>query len=278
MLGQLAIGYTRKVQNGVDDLSVLAQIHQLAHGSFRGATDELELLDLLFHVELRAMDSGAQLGRQWAQVRPLLINLGVVTLDNMQLRHGDTRDEPLLVDVRHHTVGHSQLIWGIMVAGLGDDIALHAEPLGGLIRKGRSKIAEDLVVRAGLPWRVNGRVEGVQVRVHIRRGHIVLLVPSSGREDEIGYQRGGGIAEIRGHHEVEFALRGFIDPLDGARAILWGELFCGGVGVDAKEVAEEELRALRRGAQQVGAPIKQDARPVFFCRRVVIREFEAAAF
>ena len=165
-----------------------------------------------------------------------------------------------------------------MVAGLGDDIPLHAEPLGGLIRKRRCKIAEDLVVRARLPRRVNGRIEGVQVRVHIRRGHIVLLVPSSGREDEIRYQRGGGIAEIRGHHEVELALRCFIDPLDGARAILWGEFFCRGIGVDAKEVTEEELRALRRGTQQVGAPIEQDARPVLFCRRVVIREFEAAVF
>ena len=50
------------MQNGVDDLGVLGQVHQLAHRGLRGATDELELLDLLFNVELGAVHASAGLG------------------------------------------------------------------------------------------------------------------------------------------------------------------------------------------------------------------------
>ena len=153
---------------------------------------------------------------------PLFVDLGVIALDHMQLRHCDPRDKALFFGVGDDAVGHAELVRAVVVARLGNDIALHTEPLGGFIGERCGQVPEDLVVRARLPRRVNRRVKRVQVRVHVGRGHVVLFVPSCGREDEVRDQRGGGIAEVRGHHQIQLALRCLIHPLDAARAVFGG--------------------------------------------------------
>ena len=266
------------MQDGVDDLGVLREIHELAHGGLLGAADELKLFDLLLHVEFRAVDAGAGLGRQRAQVGPLLVDLRVVALDGGDLRHGQPRDEADFLDIGDDSAGHAHLIRGVVVARLCDHVGLRAQPLHGHRGQRGSEVTEDLEVRACLPRRVNRRVEGVQVRVHIRRGHVVLLIPGGGWEYDVGDERRGRVAEVRGQHEVELALRRVVDPGDGLRALLRGELGRGGVRVHAQQMAQEEFRALGGRTQQVRAPVEQDARPVFLGRRVVVGELEVAGF
>ena len=224
------------------------------------------------------MHASSGLGRQRAEVGPLLVDLGVITLDDVQLRHGHARDQSLLFDVRHHAVWHAQLVGAVVVAWLRDDVALLAQPGGGLVRQIGGEIAEDLEVGACLPWWVDRGVERVQVRVHIRRGHVVLFVPGSRREHQVRDQGGRGIAEVGGHHQIELADGHVIGPLDGARAIFFCQFRRVGIGIDAQQVAEEELGTFRGGAQQVGTPVDEDAWPVLFCRWVVVGELQVAFF
>ena len=157
---------------------------------------------------------------------------------------------------------HRQGVGGVVRQGRGDDVGLGAQvarrPGGDEPGQG----LEDLEVGARLPGRVDGRVEGVHEGVHVGRGDVVLLVPGGRRQDDVGVQGGGGVAEVRGPHEVELAHGGLVAPGHRGGPLLGRGLDGVDVVIRTHHVAQEELRALGRAAQQVRAPRAQDAREV----------------
>ena len=132
--------------------------------------------------------------------------------------------------------------------------------------------AEGLEVRAGLPRRVDRRVEGMHERVHVRRGQVVLLVPGGRREHEVRKQGRGGHAEIEGGEQVELAVLGVLPPHHVPPAMALGCLVGTQRRVGAQQVLEEVLVALGRRAQQVRAPHRQDLGRVAGPVRVLGRE------
>ena len=212
-------------------------------------------------LEHDALAGQPQLLGQGAQGVELGPDLGVVALGGHQLGHRHSR-HPLLGEGGHVTVRHRHGVGGVVRQGRGDDVGLGAQvarrPGGDEPGQG----LEDLEVGARLPGRVDGRVEGVHEGVHVGRGDVVLLVPGGRRQDDVGVQGGGGVAEVRGPHEVELADGGLIAPRHRGRPLLGRGLDGVDVVVRAHHVAQEELRALGRAAQQVRAPRAQDAREV----------------
>ena len=212
-------------------------------------------------LEHDALAGKPQLLGQGAQGVELGPDLGVVALGGHQLGHGHPR-HPLLGQGRDIAVRHRHGIGGVVGEGCGDDVGLGTQiarrPGGDEPGQG----LEDLEVGARLPGRVDGRVEGVHEGVHVGRGDVVLLVPGGRGQDDVGVQGGGGVAEVRGPHEVELAHGGLVAPGHRGGTLLGRGLDGVDVVIRTHHVAQEELRALGRAAQQVRAPRAQDAREV----------------
>ena len=212
-------------------------------------------------LEHDALAGQPQLLGQGPQGIELGPDLGVVALGGHQLGHRHPR-HPLLGQGRDIAVGHRHGIGGVVGEGCGDDVGLGAQvarcPGGDEPGQG----LEDLEVGARLPGRVDGRVEGVHEGVHVGRGDVVLLVPGGSRQDDVGVQGGGGVAEVRGPHEVELAHGGLVAPGHRGGTLLGRGLDGVDVVIRTHHMAQEELRALGRAAQQVRAPRAQDAREV----------------
>ncbi len=148
----------------------------------------------------------------------------------------------------------------------GDDVGAGAEVLLGQFAEPVGEGQEGVVVGAGLPGRGDGWGEGVHEGVHVRAGQVVLLVPGRGRQDDVGEQAGGGHPEVHADHQVELALGCLLPPGHVLRAVLGRGLLGADRRVGAQQMAQEVLVALAGGAQQVGAPHRQDPGEV---RRVV---------
>ena len=100
---------------------------------------------------------------------------------------------------------------------------------------------------------------------------IVLLVPRSGRENDVGVERRRIHPQVEVHHEVELAPRTLVCVLDlagGALCCLVGD----GVVVGAEVVPQEVLVALGTRHQCVAAPDVPHAGPVLRSVRVLDRE------
>ena len=197
-------GLHRRVQEG------RALTGQAVHGC---ATVEIaELVDLDRRIEGDALLDEPRLLRERAEAFELRADHRVVAFDRNDLRHVHTRMPAL-------AFGHHAVLQGVFVGGVVEqrdrhDVELRAEMIlreaGEHLRQG----AVNLEVRSRLPRRLDRSVEGMDVGMHIRRGQVFLLIPGRGGKDDIGVQRGRGVAEVRDPHEVEFAFGRFISPLD----------------------------------------------------------------
>ena len=103
----------------------------------------------------------------------------------------------------------------------------------------------------------------------------MLLVPGGRGEHDVGQQRGGGHAEVRGDQQVQLPLRGLLAPAHvtwfGALVVLTLH-----AAVRSQQVLEEVFLALGRGAQEIGTPQHQRARPVLGGVRVLDGEVQTA--
>ena len=118
--------------------------------------------------------------------------------------------------------------------------------------------------------------------MHVRRGDVILLVPRSGRQHDVGVERRARHAEVDVDEQVELAFSGaawlmklfLVTPLDLRRARR--ALFLGKDCVfRAEQVFVEEIVALRRGAEQVCRPDEEVAREVLRCIRVLYGKLQA---
>ena len=161
---------------------------------------------------------------------------------------------------------HGQLIWRVVHQGCRHNIGLRTQVLdchlGNQLRQG----LEHLEVGACLPRRVDSRVEGVNIGVHVRGGQVFLLIPGGCRQYDVGVQGGGGVTEVRSPHQIQLARGRRLIPLHG----LGAQVLRGFVNVyviaGTQHVTQEELGALSRRTQQVGTPVSQDAREVLGAR------------
>ena len=184
----LTVGHTRKVKDRLCCLHGGVQCRPVTRrGSFSDAVHAEELTNLLFDVKRRAVYIRASLLGQWAERHPLLEDLGVITLNWNQLCHRLARNHADFLDIGHHAVCHVRvdLIRSVVRDRRSDDVRLHSQPLAGHAGNSVGHIAEDLPVASSLPRRVDRSVKGVDERVHVRRGQVVLLVPGSRREDDV---------------------------------------------------------------------------------------------
>ena len=108
----------------------------------------------------------------------------------------------------------------------GDEILPHAEVLLGQTLELLGDLVEHVPVRARLPWRRNGLVEGVNERVKVRAGDVVLLIPRRRRQDDVRVERRAVHAEVDRGEEVELALRGLLAPADILRTAILVGLLC----------------------------------------------------
>ena len=168
----------------------------------------------------------------------------------------------------------------------GDDVRvwLHIRFLRDA-RDGLSERAEDVPIRACLPQGIDGRLERMDKRMHVRRGKIGLLVPGRRRQHDVGIERRAGHAKIEVDEQIELALgcaAGLSDLLlfaptylrRACRALLLGEE----AALRAEQILEEVLMSLRRRCDEVRAPDEEVARKVL--RRVGIfrREVQLSLF
>ena len=172
---------------------------------------------------------------------------------------------------------HGQLIWRVVHQRRSHNIGLRTQVLdchlGNQLRQG----LEHLEVGACLPRRVDSRVEGVNIGVHVRRGQVFLLIPGSCRQYDVGVQGGGGVTEVRSPHQIQLARSRLLVPLHG----LGAQVLRGFVNVyviaGTQHVTQEELGALSGRTQQVGAPVSQNAREVLRARRGFASKMQLAS-
>ncbi len=128
----------------------------------------------------------------------------------------------------------------------------------------------------GLPRRGDRGVERVDEGVHVGRRQVVLLVPGGRRQDDVAEDRAAGHPEVDRGEQVQASLGRLVGPRDVPGSHLRRRLHRGRRAVGAEQVAQEVLVALGRGAQQVGAPQRQDARVVVLRLGVLHRELQGA--
>ena len=141
-----------------------------------------------------------------------------------------------------------------------NDVLTDAEVLLSQAAELERQCLEGLVVGLCLPRRVNCRGERVQERVHIGRGDIVLLVPGSGRQNDIGQQGRGGHTEVRSDQQVQLALGSLVNPLNFLRVGLC--VFTLDVVHATDQVLQEVALTLCRGTEEVRTPQGQGTGPV----------------
>ena len=114
--------------------------------------------------------------------------------------------------------------------------------------------------------------------MHVGGIEVVLLVPGSGRKDDVGIDAGRGHAEVERHQEVELSLWSFLVPhrLCRLRLALLPEVLAHDAMGRAKQVLQEIFVPLARGAEKVGAPHEHVARPVPRIVGVLAGELERA--
>ena len=124
--------------------------------------------------------------------------------------------------------------------------------------------AEDRPVGAALPRRIHRRGQRMDEGMHVRGVEVVLLVPGGRGQHDVGVHAGGAHAEVERHQQVELALRRLVMPRGflGLRGTLFAEVLALHAVLRAKQVLEEILVPLARGAEQVRPPHEQVARPV----------------
>ena len=159
---------------------------------------------------------------------------------------------------------------------LGDDVLADAEAVLGEFAELLGDALPRFPVTLGLPRRRDGRVEGVDEGVHVRGVDVVLLVPRRRGQDDIGEERRTRHPEVERQEQVELALARLLRPHDPLGTVLLTGLGRLDRVVGAEQVLEEVLIALGGGAEEVGAPERQDAREVLGRLRVLDRELEFA--
>ena len=204
-----------------------------------------------------------------------VVQCTVVALDGDEVRH-------VLAGYTHHTGGVlpvgcvaarlSNLAGGVVQQRDRNDVLTDAEVLLRHTRELECESLKGLVVGLCLPRRVNCRGERVQERVHIGRGDIVLLVPGSGRQNDIGQQGRGGHTEVRSDQQIQLALGSIINPLNFLRVGLC--VLALDVVHTTDEVLQEVALTLCRGTEEVRTPQGQGTRPVDGVVDVLDRELK----
>ena len=232
----------------------------------------------MLELEGDALGGRAEGVHQRAEGVHLLGHRAVVTLDLDELGHGDAGDRLALalLPVADDAVRVGHRVGGVVGERHGDDVLADAEVGGGELAELLGDGLPGVPVGAGLPRRRDGGVERVHEGVHVGGVEVVLLVPGRGREDDVGEDRGAGLAEVDRHQQVELALGCLVAPRHVDRALALGCLGGAHRGVGAEQVLEEVLVALAGGAEQVGPPDRQDPRVVAGRVGVLAGEVEVA--
>ena len=217
---------------------------------------------------------------------PLLVEVLVVAHDRHELRHGLARHRLTLAlaPVANQALGLRQLPGAVMLHRHGHDIVERLDI--GFFRDVGDRLRErtvDIPVRAGLPQRVDRRLERMHKGMHIRGGQVILLVPRRRRQYDIGVERRARHAEINVDEQIELALGRtarlrdiFLRmPVDFLRLVLRLLLGKHRILRRAQQILHEEVVALGRGTEQVRSPDKEVAREVLRRIRILHGELEA---
>ena len=239
-------------------------------------------LHFLLGVPADALAAVAQLVQQRTERGELAVDVRVVALDQVQRRQVASRHRLALALLPVMAVAAErlrQLGGGVVQQRHRDQVLLHAEVAFG---DGGELLGDglvDLPVALGFPGRIGGRRQRMDEGVHVGGVEVVLLVPRSGRQDDVRVHAGGGHAEVQGGDQVELALGTVVDPVDlgGTRTAGLAEVIVHHPVLRPEQVLEHVLVALAGGAQQVGAPDEHVAREVLRIVRRFAGEAQAAA-
>ncbi len=159
----------------------------------------------------------------------------------------------------------------------GDDVLANPEVRLGELAELLGQRHEGVPVGPRLPWWRDGRVERVHERMHVGGVQVVLLIPRGGWQNDVGEDRGAGLAEVHREQQIELAGRGLLAPDHVTGPVGGGGLLRADGGIGAEQVLEEVLVALGRGAEQVGPPDPEDPREVLGVVGVLAGEAQIAA-
>ena len=245
------------------------------------AVEALEEGDLVIGVPRDSLAAIAKLFHQRAERGEPFVEVWVVALDDRDLRHGQARHRlglaalPILHVQRLGDLGR-----GVVQDRRQHHILLDPQHFGRHFREPPGDALVDLPVAARLPGRVHGRRQRVDEGMHVGRVEVVLLVPGGGRQDDVGIDAGGRHPEVDRHQQVELALRRLIVPRDLARllAAIVAEILALDAMRGAQQMLQEIFVPFARGAEQIGAPDEQIARPVGRVVRILAGHLDVAGF
>ncbi len=267
--GEPSVGCAGQCQDGLGHLDVGVQRRTpVRYTAEHHSVDLGQLLDLGVGVDGEAFDGEPQGVDQRTECGHLVRNGAVVALDDGQPPHrpSGNRVGRAVAPVPGDAAGLCGFARCVVLERGGHHILADTEMMAGEFAEPPGDGSERAEVAAGLPRRVDCRRERVHVRVHVRGGQVVLLVPGGRRQDDVGQQRRAGHPEVQRQQQVELALGRLVPPRHVPRAALRRSLGGAQVRVGAEQVSEEVLVALRARAEQVRPPDRQHPRPVL--RRV----------
>src|SRR3990170_1228357 len=209
----------------------------------------------------------------------LLVDLRVIPLHDGEARHGLSRNSLALALLPvQHTIGGrlGYLARGIVHKRAHDDVLnrLLEVLLGQLGELLRDEL-EGIPVGLRFPVLLNGGAHGVNKGVELRGVDVFLLVPVSGREDDIAVSRGRVHTHVEVDQQVELSKRGLpeLRLLDERlRDFVRDDAVMG-----SEYMPEEVLLAPGGRTKRVRPPYEPDSRPVLRSVRVLYGELERAA-
>ena len=233
-----------------------------------GAVDaihRLQLVILLNCLPANALTADTLVADIRSDGRKLAVDIGIITRHDDKIAHIPTRlwhlaalfpvvDGQRLTDFAGTVVGQRGV----------DDILFVAEMACAHLREYLRQLTEDVPVGAALPNGVDGLTERMKEGVHISGRDILLLIPCSGRQHDIGENTRLRHPVVDIHDEVEFAdsilTMPFLIFRQRLSALL--KILSENIILRTEEVLHEELHALRRAADKIGAPDKKHLRTI----------------
>ena len=237
-----------------------------------------KVVDLLLGFPVDPFATIAQLIKHWPKRLEAFIDGGVVPLHGNKRRSSFTRDQIALALFPVFHLILRNFGRGVVQDWKCDDIGFDFQIAGRDLLKFLGNGLEDFPVRFAFIRRVHSRLQRVNERVHVRRIHIVLFIPTGGRQNDVGVDASRRHPEVDGHQQVQLAARRVLVPLGFLRQLtaIFAKIFAHDTMIGAQQVLEEVFVALTGRSQQVRAPDKQVTWPVGRIVRVLAGHFQIA--
>ena len=249
----MAVGLGGELQHhfaGVD----IALDFRHALGDTFGMHPAIEFGELLhFHlgVPANALAAVAHFFKQWPQSREALEGVGVVALDHRNAGRRLAGDQIALAALPvAHAKGLGQLGRGVVHERRQHHFFFHTQMAHTDLAKGFGKALVNVPIALALPGRVYRRGERVDEGMHVAGVQIVLLVPGSSGQHDVGIQAGGAHAKVQRDQEVELAFGRILVPLHlGRLGIISSQIFALHAVGGAQQMLHEIFMALAGRSQ-----------------------------